>query len=267
MRPATAMAKRESVAKTLAVAAGVALFCSLLVSATVYWLRPIQLAYRSLDEDRAIVIAAGLATPEQDLADGEIVSRYLRLEPRLVDLDTGEFAEVDAATARNYAFRSAADDPLQSRAIADELDLARLGRRPRLMPVYVLRDGEALQRLVLPVFGRGMWSMIYGFVSLESDLTTIAGIYFHEHGETPGIGDRIEDPAWTSSWAGKRVYADDGAVVLRVGGGAAPRDRERVDAITGATITVQGVDGLIRYWFGGDGYGPFLTRLRGRSRS
>jgi len=253
------MAERESAARTIMVAGGVAIVCSLLVSSAVHWLRPYQAAHRSIEQNRSILLAAGLIHGDEEIADREIVARYLELDVRVADLGAGRYAdEVDAAT---YDYRTAADDPALSTAIPSDRDTAGIGRRPRYMPVYLLRRENVLERLVLPVYGRGMWSTIYAFVSLGPELTDVTGVAFFEHGETPGIGDRIEDPAWTRQWAGKRLFDAEGRVSLRIGGsGAAPEST--VDAITGATVTVSSVDRLVRFWFGPDGYAPFLAAIR-----
>jgi Na+-transporting NADH:ubiquinone oxidoreductase subunit C len=256
------MAERESVARTLAVAGGVALVCSLLVSSAVYWLRPIQLAYGSIQQNRAILVAAGLATIDDEISDRDIVDRYLEFETRIVDLDTDTFTDADESTAMSYEYRRAMDYSEQSVEIPRDMAIEGLARRPRYMPVYVLRRGRAIERIVLPVYGRGMWSTIHGFVSLSSDLATVAGVRFYEHGETPGIGDRIQNPAWAAQWVGKRAYADDGTLVLGIGAPAGGSPGDRVDAITGATVTVTAVNRFVRYWLGEDGYGPLLAKLR-----
>jgi Na+-transporting NADH:ubiquinone oxidoreductase subunit C len=258
------MPERESTVRTLAVAATVAFVCSLLVSGAVAWLRPIQLAYRSVEQNRAVLVAAGLAAPGEVLDDRAVVARFLELEPRLVDLDAGRYVNADAAMIAAYDFRAAADDPVASREIAPERDTASLGQRPLLMPVYLREEGGRLEAIVLPVYGRGMWATIHGYLVLDGDLQTVANVLFYEHGETPGIGDRIQNPGWIAQWAGKRAIGSDGTPVLRVGSGNADA-AERVDAITGATITVNAVDGFVRYWLGADGYGPFLSALRSGS--
>jgi Na+-transporting NADH:ubiquinone oxidoreductase subunit C len=259
---------RESMGRTLAVAGGVALFCSLFVSTAVYWLRPIQAAYLSIERNRAIVTAAGIAADDVALSDREVVDRFLTLELRIVDLEADAFAGIDAVDPEVYDYREAIDVASLTVPISRDSDIAALGRRPRAMPAYLLFDGPSLQRIVLPVYGRGMWSTIHGFVGLGPDLKTVTGVRFHEHGETPGIGDRIQNPEWTARWRGKRMYADDGRVVLRIGGtgSAGPAGGDRVDAITGATVTVSAVDRLVRFWFGDDGYGPFLAGMRAGGR-
>ena len=256
------MAERESTLRTLAVAGGVAVFCSLLVSSVVHWLRPIQIAYSSVTQHRAVLVAAGLIQPNDELGDREIGGRFLALEPRLVDLATGRFINADASVVGRYDYRLASQDPGQSEAIDAGADIASLSRRPKTMPVYLVQEGDEVQAVVLPVYGKGMWSTIHGYVTLEDDLRTIARVWFYEHGETPGIGDRIENADWLASWEGKQAYGADGSVTLRVGGSGDVPEASRVDAITGATVTVTALGRIVRYWLGADGYGPFVERLR-----
>lgn len=259
------MNRNESLGRTLLFAAGVAFVCSLIVSSAVYWLRPIQLAYLSVERNRAVLVAAGLAGPDESLADRDVVDRFLDLDPELVDLDAADLIGADASMIASYDYRTAAEDPAGSREIAPEYDIASLGRRPLLMPVYLQRAAGRITGIVLPVYGNGMWSTIHGYIALESDMTTIARAWFYEHGETPGIGDRIQNPEWLAQWTGKRVYDQAGALVLRIGGPSGGAGNQRVDSITGASVTVAGVDRFVRYWLGEDAYGPFLARLKERS--
>jgi Na+-transporting NADH:ubiquinone oxidoreductase subunit C len=259
------MNDQESVGRTLAVATVVAVVCSLIVSVTVYWLRPIQLAMRSVEQNRAVLIAAGLAEPTATLEDSEVVARFLSIETRLADLDAASFVAADASMVAAYDFRAAADDPERNRAIDADADLASLGTRPIVMPVYLLQDGARLERIILPVYGRGMWSTIYGYIALRGDLITVADVWFYEHGETAGIGDRILDPDWLTSWTDKRAYLPTGEVQLRIGSPTETTPELAVDSITGATVTVNAVDLFVRYWLGDDGYGPLLNRMRAGS--
>ena len=248
----------ENLGRTLLVATSVALGCALMVSTAVYLLRPMQLAYADLERNRIVIEAAGLAPPDSDLSDLAVVARFVDLQVRIVDLETNEFT--DDVDPQLYDQRAASNDPELSVAIPDQLDLARLGRRARYVPVYLLMDGERIDRIVLPVSGQGMWSTIYGYLSLEPDLNTIAGIRIYEHGETAGIGDRIQDPNWQSEWIGARLYDDAGQLRFRVARDAGPPFG--VDIISGASVTAEGVGDLVRYWLGEHGYAPLLTRLR-----
>lgn len=256
------MRERETLGRTLFVAASVAFVCSLIVSITVTWLRPIQLAYESVERNRIVLVAAGLVPATAALDDREIVARSLELEPALVDLDAGDVVSADPSTIAAYDYRAAADDPTASRAVEPSADIAALGRRPLLMPVYFRYVDGALDRLILPIYGSGMWSTIHAFIALDSDLTHVVGLHVTEHGETPGLGDRIEDPAWLAQWSDKRAFDAAGVPALVIGTAPAGSDDTRIDGITGATVTVQALGAIVRYWLGDDGYGPFLTAQR-----
>lgn len=237
------MLDKESPIWVLSFAAAVALVCSLLVTTAVYFLRPIQAAYGAVEYNRVVLTAAGLVEPDDALTDAEIVDRFLELETRIVDLELGSATtDVDPLT---YDYRALAD----------------LEERPRYMPVYVLERSGAIETIVFPVYGDGMWSTIHGAVSLGADLSTITGALFHEHGETPGIGDVIEDPEWLAQWPGTRIFAETGDLcfdIRRRRGSAGPCT---IDGVTGATVTVTAVGDMIKRWFGPEGYGPYLQTL------
>lgn len=253
----------ESPVKALIVVTATALVCSILVTVTAVTLQPIQRAYADLERIGFIVGLSGLADAVQDLSELELIVTYQGIDARLVDLQSGGFDSSD--DPRNFDMRQAAADAQRNVAIPSDADVARLGQRSRLMPVYLVRDGDALRRLILPIYGQGMWSTIYGFIALESDLNTIAGISFYEHGETPGIGDRILNPDWQAKWVGRRLYDEDDALRLRVVRGEVSADSPamafEVDGIAGATVTVNGVSNIVQYWFGPHGYAQFLNEL------
>ena len=100
---------------------------------------------------------------------------------------------------------------------------------------------------------------------MDGDATTVRALKFYQHGETPGVGARIEDPEWEAKWQDLTAFDDDG--VLRLGvrtrpGMTAAPGSYLVDGISGATRTTQGVDGMLRFWLGDYGFGPFLERIR-----
>lgn len=244
---------RESTAVTLLIAAAVALFCSALVSGAVYVLRPIQSAYALVERNRLIVeLATGM--PTESVSDAAVVQKYLDLDARVLNLDTGEF--VAALNGHTFDHWHIAGAQAQS-GPAEPAE--------RLVPVYFVREHGNVSRLVLPIDGRGMWSTIYGYVALEADLNTIAGVGFYQHGETPGIGDRIQTPAWRATWVGKEIYDAAGVARIRVGHGEGGADVHEVDLITGASVTSGSVGRIVNEWFGAGGYGPWLARLRHES--
>ncbi len=241
---------QDSVTKTIGVATGICLFCSLFVSVAAVKLRPRQVKNQRLDRIQNILQVAGLAGEE---GDPEALYQE-RIQPAYIDLKTGQAVSED-----QY-------QPDQVESIPAEQDLAGIKLRPLQSVVYQRIDGQTMARLILPIQGKGVWSTLYGFLALEEDLQTVAGITFYEHAETPGLGGEIDNPNWKSSWAGKRAYDEDGNVVIEVIKGQvdpASSDADRqIDGLSGATLTTRGVDNLIQYWLGENGYGPYLKRLR-----
>ena len=108
---------------------------------------------------------------------------------------------------------------------------------------------------------------MYGVVALKPDIVTIDSITFYDHGETPGLGGEIENPAWKVRWRGKEALDGEGNVLIEVLDGPVDQSRpgaeRQVDGLSGATYTTRGVDQLVKFWLGPDGYGPYLGRLRG----
>lgn len=253
----------ESPVKALLVVGATALVCSILVTVAAVTLQPIQRAYQDLERIRYIV---GISSPEQaleEMSELEIIIAFQSLDTRIVDLDRGTFDDsVDSST---FNARDAAADPQYSVAIPDNQDMANLGRRSRLVTVYLNRDGDQLRRIILPVYGQGMWSTIYGYLAIESDLNTIADLTFYEQAETPGIGDVILRPDWQAQWRGRKLYDELGAFRFNISRDtvdpASAQAAYHVDGIAGATVTLNGVMNLMRYWFGPHGFAPFLNNL------
>jgi len=116
------------------------------------------------------------------------------------------------------------------------------------LPLYTWTDDGADKpsKYAFPISGKGLWSMLYGYLSLNADLETIAGISFYKHGETPGLGAEIEKPWFQSQFKGKKLYEDGTATDFSVVKPGSPLDETSVDGISGATLTGNGVQALIR---------------------
>jgi Na+-transporting NADH:ubiquinone oxidoreductase subunit C len=250
--------------KALLVVFLTAVVCSSLVSAAVVILRPIQLDNQMLLRGRNIVQLTGQLTAEQVADDEQVLKAFKSLDARLVNVDEAQFD--DAFDPRLFDMRRAVNDPELSTAVPAELDLANLGRRSRYVPIFLVWNGSELERVILPVRGAGMWSMMYGYIALEADLNTVAGMTFYEQNETPGLGDQITHEHWLEQWRGREIFNDQGKPVFRVSDDTvrpgSDAVRFEVDALSGATVTANAVTALIRYWFGENGYGPFLSWMR-----
>jgi Na+-transporting NADH:ubiquinone oxidoreductase subunit C len=250
--------------KAIFVVVMTALICSSLVSAAVVILRPIQLNNQLIQQSRNIMQLTGLLGGDEDPDADTLLALYRDLDVHMVDLDNSVFnGHIDANT---FSKRQAVDDRELSTAIPAGEDHANLGRRSRFAPMYIVWGDSELDRVILPIRGGGMWSMMYGFIALESDLNTIADVTFYEHGETPGLGDQITRPAWLAQWRGRQVFDVAGELRFRISEGPVEDGSlaalHQVDALTGATVTGDAVTSLIRYWFGPHGYRGILDHMR-----
>jgi Na+-transporting NADH:ubiquinone oxidoreductase subunit C len=254
------VSSNESIRNTLIVAFSLCIVCSVLVSAAVVMLQPVQEVNKALDRKRNILAAAGM------LVEGEsIEEQFKQIDTRLVDLRTGKFAD-DAQDLNKYDQRKAAKDPELSEALSDEQDIAKIGRREQYSLVYLVQDPQgAIEKVILPIRGYGLWSTMYGFIALDADANTVAGIGFYEQGETPGLGGEVDNPRWKAFWPGKQVYRDGEVQIGLIKGSvdpAAANAKWEVDGLAGATLTSRGVTNLVHFWLGENGFEPFLNKLR-----
>jgi len=184
-----------------------------------------------------------------------------RISARLVDLKTGQLLDKDP-TKFNQAL--ALKDPEMSLTLEASQDPAGIKRRSNLAEIYLVRDEQKrVQEVVLPIYGNGLWSMMYAFVALDTDGRTVKGITYYDQGETPGLGGEVENPNWRAQFVGKKVLDDNGLPALKVMKGAArPGDEYAVDGLSGATLTSKGVQHSFDFWMGELGFGPFLKNVR-----
>lgn len=121
------------------------------------------------------------------------------------------------------------------------------------LPVFiaVMDNGDTLH--IFPLEGKGLWGPIWGYVALQPDMSTIAGVTFDHKGETPGLGAEINTTPFESQFLTKKLYENGKFVSVKVvKGGADPSSKYEVDAISGGTITSKALeamihDGLIKY--------------------
>ncbi|HHJ38894.1 MAG: hypothetical protein AXA67_10455 [Methylothermaceae bacteria B42] len=250
----------RQIIKTLAVVLGVAIVCSFVVTSAAVLLEERQQQNRRLERIRNILAVAGI----DDTAQNPFELYQKKIVSRLVDFKTTQ--EVDVTGLPDYLhpdtfdFDKAAKDPRYGESIPR--DRIGLKYRPQVMPVYLVKNNGGFDKVILLIVGKGLWSTLYGYLALEQDLIHIAGITFYQQGETPGLGGEITSRRWQALWRGKRAFDDQGRVAIRVGQAGADSKEFHVDGLTGATLTTRGVDKLVRYWLGPEGYGPYLQRLR-----
>ncbi|TNF62065.1 MAG: Na(+)-translocating NADH-quinone reductase subunit C [Burkholderiales bacterium] len=256
--------KQDSTKKTLTVALVLCLVCSVMVSVAAVGLKPMQDANKALDRNKNVLSAAGLLQPGQGRAD--IQRLFDQFELRLVNLPEGRFATDDelreaGIDPRNYNDRAASRNPALSRSLRGD-DPAGIQRQARFVTVYLRQnDSGQTDLLVLPINGAGLWGAMYGFLVLEGDLRTVRGLSFYEHKETPGLGAKVENEDWRAQWPGQSAFNEDGSVAVTVVKSKASAPGE-IDGLSGATLTTKGVDNMVRFWLGEQGYGPFIAHLQ-----
>jgi Na+-transporting NADH:ubiquinone oxidoreductase subunit C len=247
---------KETFGKTVGFVLAVCVVCALLVSFSAVQLKPLQKANKLLDQQTKILEASGLL----EKAGKDIVKTYNEfVVARMVDLDSGEFVEGDVIGFDER--RNARDKAL---SIKPKNDLAGINRRSNTAVIYLVKnEAGVVNTVVLPIIGSGLWDLMYGYVGLEADLNTVKSVIYSDHKETPGLGAEVLNPKWKALWPGKKIYNDAGEVKAKlVKGGAKANDIHGVDALSGATLTSNGVTHTFQFWFGEEGYGPFITKLR-----
>ncbi|QDT46725.1 Na(+)-translocating NADH-quinone reductase subunit C [Symmachiella dynata] len=256
--------QRNSFVFTFLVATVLCVVCSAIVSTAAVILQPRQERNKELDRKSNILRVAGLLGADEAGDGAKIDELFKQIETKIVNLETGEY--VTDVDVDSFDQRAAADDPEQSVTIPPEEDVASLKRREKLSAVYLLNEDGKLKTLILPVYTKGLWSTMYGFLAFEGDLRTIKGLGFYQHGETPGLGGEVDNPKWKEQWEGKLAYDDDGEIALHLIKGtvdpSSPDAAYQIDGLSGATITSRGVTNLVDYWLGPDGFGPYLEKMK-----
>ncbi|MCH5231321.1 MAG: NADH:ubiquinone reductase (Na(+)-transporting) subunit C [Muribaculaceae bacterium] len=189
-------------------------------------LRPKQLENIANDTKKQILASAHIS-PEKDetvasLFDSHIVSSYLvNFTGQRVDNDINPF-DINMA--------------LEIKKPADQ----------RLLPVYECSTNDGM-KFIVPVYGAGLWGPIWGYVAFDSNGDTIYGAYFSHEGETPGLGAEIEKPAFQNQFEGKNIFGSDGQFtsIAVVKTGKEPQGKAWVHAVSGGTITSQGVQKML----------------------
>jgi len=247
---------KETFGRTLGFVLVICLVCAALVSIAAVGLKPLQQANKLLDKQTKILEASGL------LADAgkDIVGTYnKRVIAKMIDLKTGTIIEGDVNT---FDERSDSRDSAKSTKPAN--DIAGLSRRADRAVVYLVKTEQGqLDTIVLPIVGSGLWDLMYGFVGLAPDLNTVKSVVYSDLKETPGLGAEVLNPKWKALWPGKKMYNEQGNIAIQiVKGGAKKGDVHGVDALSGATLTSNGVQRTLHFWLGDEGYGPFIAKFR-----
>jgi Na+-transporting NADH:ubiquinone oxidoreductase subunit C len=243
----------DGIVKTVIVATALCFVCSMVVSFAAVNLKSIQEVNKAIDKQKNILQVAGVYHEGID-----VNKTFSSFQPLVVDLNSGKFT--DKFDPSIFDDKKAAQDPLLS--VSLENDPASIGRRTNYATIYLLKkDDGSLDKVILPIHGYGLWSTLYGFIALEDNLNDIFGLQFYQHAETPGLGAEVDNPKWKAQWKGKKLNNENGELMIQVAKTQKYKDHH-IDALAGATLTSNGVDNLVKFWMGKDGFKKFLNNLK-----
>lgn len=277
---------KDSLGNTLAVATILCLVCAFVVSASAVSLRQMQKTNAQLDKKNNILQVTGF-TKEQIAEAGVAELFEKRFKATIINIATGEEAsescKADMAAAGKkledvvaeyeqiWASKSKKDDVWAEKtgnaAICTKLDKKedKCGVKYREVYSHVFmlmsEDGSSVEKYVFPIRGNGLWSLMQGFLAVEPDFQTVAGITYYDQAETPGLGGEVMNVEWKKKWKDKQLNKD-GKVALKVLKGDQTNNPNGVDGLSGATITSNGVSNMIKYWLGPSGFGPFIEKTK-----
>lgn len=188
-------------------------------------LRPAQLDNMANDKKKQILSAIRISpTPQENVS--QLYEEYITAS-YLVSY-RGEKVE-------NFA------DPFD----VDVAEQVKLPDNERLLPVFEASTPDGV-KYIIPCYGAGLWGPIWGYVAFDDNGDTIYGAYFSHQGETPGLGAEIEKPAFQDQFQGKNIFTDGAFTSIAVmKAGQHPAQGDYVQAISGGTITSQGVQKML----------------------
>lgn len=217
---------RQSNLYTIIYASVLVLLVGVVLSLVYQALRPMQDENIANDTKRQI-LAAALITPSEGESVADLYAAHIK-NSFIVD-SKGEKADAGVDPFKVNMAAEVKKDPAE-----------------RLLPVFECSTDNGTKYIV-PVYGAGLWGPIWGYVAFDGNGDTIYGAYFAHQGETPGLGAEIEKPFFQEQFEGKNIFDAEGNFqsVKVVKNGQEPADGAYVHAISGGTITSQGVQKML----------------------
>lgn len=219
------MMNRQGNTYTIIYSALLVLAVGIVLSLVYQALRPTQLENMANDKKKQILSAIRIS-PQKGENVGELYNKYIK-QSYLV------------------SFRG---DKITSDISPFDVDVANEVKRPdneRLLPVFEASTPEGI-KYIIPCYGAGLWGPIWGYVAFDANGDTIYGAYFSHQGETPGLGAEIEKLAFQNQFQGKNIFSNGAFTSIAVmKAGQYPAQGDYVQAISGGTITSQGVQRML----------------------
>ncbi|MBN1637810.1 MAG: Na(+)-translocating NADH-quinone reductase subunit C [Ignavibacteriales bacterium] len=256
----------DNILKIFFVTLGVCIVCAVFVATTTVTLRERQDINKETDKIKNILSVSGLEYNEKNILD--IYKKNIKAI--VIEFETGEEIPDNKLDKElnivDFNIKRMANHPSHGKVIPPSEDIADIKRMPKYMVIYQIVENQKLKKHILPIYGKGLWSTLYGFIAIDSDLKTITGLTFYEHGETPGLGGEVDNPRWKQIWVGKKAFDENWNLKIEVIKGVVDKNSDeaiyQVDGLSGSTLTTRGVDHLVKFWLGENGYGKYFQKLR-----
>ncbi|MHC4263236.1 MAG: NADH:ubiquinone reductase (Na(+)-transporting) subunit C [Planctomycetota bacterium] len=233
------------------------LVCSMAVSSLSVSLKERQEVNKLLDQRTNVLKVAGIVEPDAKLTKEEVDQFFTEIEELVIDRAEGRPDPAADPVAVDPP-KDAKDLTKSVEAPANLAKRTQVRRLPDQLEVYRV-NVPGSECWVMPIWGNGLWSTLYGYLAVSLDAQEIVGITYYQHKETPGLGGEVDNPTWKAQWPGKVAYDDNWTPrVTVVKAGTAVDSSYQVDGLSGATITGNGVSAMVELWLGPDGYGTFL---------
>jgi len=216
-------------------------------------LQPLQQANVAIEKMGSILSSIGKGQEAATAPEGKEAYTTAQYEKYIVDSylvnDQGESAQ---GSTPEKTFAALDDLPAAYASPANE----------RALPVFESRDHDGTVRYIIPITGKGLWGPVWGYIALDADMNTIYGARFDHAGETPGLGAEIALPVFGDQFIKKTIFEDDKfvSVALTKGAGSSVGNPHAVDAISGGTLTSNGVGAMIKDCL--KEYVPFFNKKR-----
>ena len=210
----------------------VSVFCSLLLSLASQGLKPLKDKNVEIDKKKNILNAVGLNIV--DLSNADIDDYFsLNIDTLIIDLEGNVNKNLFVVD-------------LESKENNQSGEVKYYNNSEEFLPLYIDNSKNAI---VLPISGKGLWSTLFGYFAIDSNnYSTVKGITFYKHKETPGLGGEVSKNWFQENFIGKEIYKDNtlNSVKVAKAGYADKENLYEVDGISGATITSNGVSDFLK---------------------
>ncbi len=222
------------------------------LSSAATFLKPMQQRNQAIDKMQSILEAAG----KQDIAVEDAIEVFNANITNMMVIDQ------DGNVLDDYT----GDEKQNSEAFNLNLKAELFNKsqnRPYRLPLYVI-DKQGEKTYIIPLLGAGLWGPVWGNIAIKSDFSTVTGVTFDHKSETPGLGAEINTNMFKDQFKGKQLLGPDGKFVSVqvVKGGVSnfptEQQKHKVDAISGGTITSNGVNDMIENVI--ESYVPFFKK-------